>query len=289
MKMRTLVACAAAVTIAAGATACGSDSVKETAEGVKEKAGSAVPAALLRATTKTDKMGSAEVSMATDLGNGQPISMDGTYTWGDGLGFDVEMDAKASGMQALVSGDTVRSLFVDGSYYYKVNPQPSGPLQGKQWMKIDASAVMGDEASANLQSQNADPTAGLRGIKHANDVENLGEETVGGRKATHYKAALPQTAFGLDNDSAMGQLAGNAEIDIEIWVDGKDLPVRIKQKMGAMTVTMDFEKFGAAKKITAPPAAETGDVTDEVKAGQGGAQGGVQGSVQGGMQGDAQG
>ncbi|MFP3992286.1 hypothetical protein U9R90_33425 [Streptomyces sp. E11-3] len=281
MKMRTLVACAAAVTIAAGATACSSDDVKKTAEGVKEKAEGAVPAALLRATDKTDKMGSAEVSMSTDLGNGQPVTMDGTYTWGDGLGFDVEMDAKASGMQQLVSGDTVRSLFVDGSYYYKVNPQPSGPLQGKQWLRIDASAILGENGSANLQSQNADPTAGLRGIKHANDVEDLGEETVGGKKTTHYKAALPQNALGLENDSAMGQLTGSGEIDIEIWVDGKDLPVRIKQDMGTMSVTIDFEKFGAAKTIEAPPAAETGDLTEQVKAGQGAGQGGAQGETQG--------
>jgi hypothetical protein len=32
-----------------------------------------------------------------------------------------------------------------------------------------------------------------------------------------------------------------------------------------MTVTMDFEKFGATAAIKAPPAAQTGDVTEQVK------------------------
>jgi hypothetical protein len=32
-----------------------------------------------------------------------------------------------------------------------------------------------------------------------------------------------------------------------------------------MTVTMDFLKFGATKPITAPPAGDTGDLSEQVR------------------------
>ncbi|WP_279548722.1 hypothetical protein [Streptomyces sp. DH24] len=45
----------------------------------------------------------------------------------------------------------------------------------------------------------------------------------------------------------------------------RDLPVRIVQEFGALKVSMDFEKFGATREIRVPPAARTGDLTEEVR------------------------
>ncbi|MEV6181537.1 hypothetical protein [Streptomyces sp. NPDC052015] len=41
--------------------------------------------------------------------------------------------------------------------------------------------------------------------------------------------------------------------------------MRLKQRGAGATVTMDFLKFGATKPITAPPAADTGDLTEQVE------------------------
>lgn len=261
------------------ATACGSQDVKTATETADKAADTAVGraetimAALSRATDRTEELGSAEVRMSTDLGPGEPIAMDGTYSWGDGCAFDVEMDTEAAQMQELTASPTVRTLFVDGAYYYDIDPQPAGPLAGKEWMRIDGSAVFGDAGADALSgSAGGSPSASMKGLKYASDVEDLGEETVNGRSATHYRAVLDQNDMGRlkdaygDEGNLFGQMTGGSTtVTMDVWVGGKDLPVRMTQEFGAMKVTMDFDRFGATKEIVAPPAAQTGDVTQEVK------------------------
>ncbi|MBD0418030.1 hypothetical protein AB0L35_00220 [Streptomyces sp. NPDC052309] len=251
-------------------SACGSEGARTAAEAV-DKADT-IMAALARATDRTEEVGSAEVRTMTDLGTGEPIAMDGTYSWGDGYALDVEMDTKAAQLQELTDSPTVRTLFVDGAYYYDIDPQPSGPLAGKEWMKIDGSAVFGESGAAAFSGGGgASPADSLKGLKYASDVEDLGKETVNGKPATHYRAVLDEKDMGrfkdaLDSADSMLGSAGADSVTMDIWVGPKDLPVRLKQEFGAMTVTMDFDRFGATKEIVAPPAAQTGDLTEEVKA-----------------------
>ncbi|WP_395570777.1 hypothetical protein [Streptomyces sp. BK79] len=268
------------------ATACGSggsegsQSSEKTAETAAETAdkeagtadtADAIMAALSRATDRTEELGSAEVRTTTDLGTGEPVAMDGTYSWGDGYALDVEMDAEAVQMQELTDSPTVRTLFVDGAYYYDIDPQPSGPLAGKEWIRIDGSAVFGEAGAAAMSGGGgASPADSMKGLKYASDVDDLGEETVNGKSTTHYRAVLDQADMGKFKEAFSGadsmlNAAGGDSITMDIWVDGKDLPVRLKQEFGAMKVTMDFDKFGATKDIVAPPAAQTGDLTEEVK------------------------
>ncbi|MEU1477018.1 hypothetical protein ACFYZ8_01645 [Streptomyces sp. NPDC001668] len=252
-------------------TACGSEGVKKAADVVDRT--DAIMAALARATDRTENLGSAEVKVSTATPGTAPISMEGTYSWGGGYAFDVEMDTKAAQMQRLQDAPTTRMLFVDGAYYYDIDPQPAGPLKGKEWMKIDASAVFGDKgAQAFSGAGGGSPAASMRGLKYANNVEDLGKETVDGQRTTHYRARIDQTQMGKfkdaygDADSIAGSVTGGASsMTMDIWVGGKDLPVRLKQKIGAMTVTMDFEKFGKTAVVKAPPAAETGDLSEAVK------------------------
>ncbi|MDT0612833.1 hypothetical protein [Streptomyces lancefieldiae] len=264
------------------ATACGSDGAETAAEtadkavdtATDKAAGKAdvIMAALSRATDRTEELGSAEVRTTTELGTGEPIAMDGTYSWGDGYALDVEMDAEAAQMQELTDSATVRTLFVDGAYYYDIDPQPAGPLEGKEWMKIDGSAVFGESGAAAMSGGGGgSPADSMKGLKYASDVEDLGKETVNGKPTTHYRAVLDQKDMGKFKealsgaDSLLNSAAGSGSITMDIWVGDKDLPVRLKQEFGAMTVTMDFDKFGATKKIVAPPAEQTGDLTEEVK------------------------
>ncbi|WP_372351370.1 hypothetical protein [Streptomyces sp. KL116D] len=260
------------ITVAALAatTACGADGVKRAAE-VADHADT-IMAAFGRATDRTDELGSAEVKMTTTLPGGKAVAMDGTYSWSDGFAFDVEMDSAQAQMQALTASKTIRALYVDGAYYYDVDPQPSGPLRGKEWMKVDTSAVFGEQGAAAMQNgADQSPTQALKQLRYASNVKELGETTVDGRSATHYRATLDKKAMGRIGDAYNGDGLANRmtggvdELVIDVWLDGKDLPVRMTQDMGAMKVSMDFEKFGGAKRITAPPAAQTGDVTDQLK------------------------
>ncbi|WP_405872592.1 MULTISPECIES: hypothetical protein [unclassified Streptomyces] len=254
-------------------SACGADGAKTAAKAVSNA--DQIMAALSRATDRTEKLGSAEIKMSTDMGTGAaPIAMNGTYSWGDGFAFDVDMDTKAVRMQQLTASPTVRMLFVGGAYYYDIDPQPSGPLKGKEWMKIDSSAIFGEKGAQAFSggAGNSSPTASMKALKYANDVEDLGKQTVDGQSTTHYRAVVDQAQMGKfkdaygDKDNLLNSATGGASsMTMDIWVNGKDLPVRMKQVIGKVKVTTDFEKFGATTAVKAPPAAQTGDLTEEIK------------------------
>ncbi|MFF2775481.1 hypothetical protein ACFVU3_11275 [Streptomyces sp. NPDC058052] len=230
--------------------------------------------ALARSASRTDEAGSAQVEMKLSMPGAPNVEMDGVWSWGKGMAFDVEMDAASVGMAELVEGENIRMLYVDGGYYYDIDPDLMGaPAGGKEWIRVDADAVVGQNAVD--VAQNGNPVAGLHSIKLSDDVESVGEETVLGREATHYSATLDKDDIGRgaellaqsEKNTLLRQLTGGdvSSIELDIWVDGKDLPVRIEQKLGPAVVSIDFTSFGRTKKILAPPASETTDMTELIK------------------------
>ncbi len=251
------------------ASGCGTQSAKTAVKAV-DKANTAAMAALARATDRTQEVGSAEVRMTTDTGTSGPVAMTGTYSWGDGYAFDVEMDTKAANMQTVSHSPTTHVLFVDGVYYYDVDPFPSGPYQGKDWIKVDGSAVFGKKGAQALSGDNGSPSASMKGLKYAKDVQNLGTQTLNGRRTTHYRGVIDSAHMGKFKDvygegSPMGEATGTKSIVMDVWVGPDDLPVRLKEKLGVMTISMDFDKFGKAAAVQAPPASRTADLTEVVK------------------------
>ncbi|MFF7329837.1 hypothetical protein [Streptomyces sp. NPDC008150] len=260
------------VAVLVATSACGAEAAK-TAVGAASHADT-IMAALTRASDKTSRLGSAEVETATTITatGGRPVTMDGTYSWGDGPALDVRMDTASAQMQTLQDDPTMTVKMVDGAYYYEVDPQASGPLKGKHWMRVDVSAVMG-QSGVDAMSENADPTAGLRYIGASKNVKDLGKVTVGGKKATHYRGTVDATQINAselsaaEKKTAVKSLASSGgKLTLDVWVDGQDLPVRVKQSGGGITVTMNFVKFGATKPVTAPPASDVGDLSDAVAA-----------------------
>jgi hypothetical protein len=71
--------------------------------------------------------------------------------------------------------------------------------------------------------------------------------------------------YGDQNNLFNSVTGANGRMTMDIWVNGKDLPVRMEQVMGSMTVTTDFEKFDKTATVKAPPAAQTGDLTEAMK------------------------
>ncbi|MFF5855721.1 hypothetical protein ACFY8B_08800 [Streptomyces sp. NPDC012751] len=51
----------------------------------------------------------------------------------------------------------------------------------------------------------------------------------------------------------------------DVWGGSDGLPVRLKQKTGTMTVTMDFEGFGRSVAVEAPAASRTADLTEVIR------------------------
>ncbi|MFJ3224689.1 hypothetical protein ACIPJS_15240 [Streptomyces sp. NPDC086783] len=268
--LRTAAWAGITVVALAATTACSAEAAKTTADAVSHA--DTIMAALTRASEKASGLGSAEVESTTTItaGSGKPISMNGTYSWGDGAALDVEMDTANAQMQSLQDDPTLTMKMVDGAYYYEIDPQPSGPLKGKHWMRLDVSAVVGD-STADAIADNADPTTGLRYIGASKNVKDLGEETIRGKKATHYRGTVGAEQINAsklpdrEKRAAIKSLASTGKMVLDIWVDDKDLPVRMEQHGGGMDVTMDYLKFGATKPVTAPPASDTGDLTEQVE------------------------
>ncbi|MEW2509098.1 hypothetical protein [Streptomyces sp. NPDC046870] len=256
---------AAALVAASG---CGTESARTAVKAV-DRADQAM-AALTRATDRTEQLGSAEVRMTTDTGTSGPISMKGTYSWGGSYAFDVEMDTKAANMQAMNHSPTTHVLFVDGVYYYDVDPFRSGPYQGKDWIRIDSSVLFGEKGAQALSGDNGSPSASMKGLKYAKDAQNLGTQTVNGKRTTHYRGVIDSARMGKLKDvygegSPMSKVTGAKSILMDVWVGPDDLPVRLREKIGVMTISMDFDKFGRTATVKAPPAGRVADLTDVVR------------------------
>ncbi|MGW5849019.1 hypothetical protein ACWFQ8_13895 [Streptomyces sp. NPDC055254] len=268
---KTLVGTAAAVVVSIGAAGCSlagtqaANSAADTAE--------AMIASLGKASDAASQAGSAEVRMTVtspDTG-GKPTVMTGTYSWGNGLAMEAEMPAADLDMEDLVKDGTVTYRLVQGAYYYQVDPAETGEFKGKTWLKLDASAVLGDKGAASLNGSNNDPTAGLKMLKWAKGVDKVGKEDVNGKPTVHYKATIPADKLGKDVAATFQSLGGSGELVTDVWVDDKGMPARLSQVFGPTNVSMDFLSFGAAKEIAAPPAAETADMTEAFKEANAGA------------------
>ncbi|MGW4688926.1 hypothetical protein ACWEPM_29095 [Streptomyces sp. NPDC004244] len=270
--VRAAVALAFAGVGTTGVTGCSLAAPKaaETAGTVKKAADSveSMVAALNSASDSATKAGSAEVRMrvaSPDTG-GRPVDMTGTYSWGNGYAMQAEIPAAQAQMQELVKDGTVTMRLVQGSYYYEVDPLPSGEFKGKRWLKVEASALIGEAGAAQLNGPAANPTSGLKALKWSKGVEKVGTEDVNGRSAVHYKATVPLEKLDKGTTETWKALgATSSEVVVDVWVDDKGMPARLAQNGGTTQMTMDFLSFGAAADIAAPPADEVADVSEAVK------------------------
>ncbi|MGW3056626.1 hypothetical protein ACWC98_11920 [Streptomyces goshikiensis] len=268
MKTNRIIAITAVVFMAAGSAGCSATAVTQKAG---ESAQSLV-AALTHASDEASRAGSADISMtiATPDTGGKPVQMKGLYSWGNGLAMETEMPAKDLQMEDMVADGTVTMRLVQGAYYYHVDRIEDGPFKGKTWMKVEASAVLGEKGAAGMNRANADPTAGLKGIKYARDVSKIGREDINGKSTVHYHATVPTDKMGANAETYKG-LGLTGEVVMDIWVDDKGTPARMNQVIGTSSYSIDFLSFGSRPTIEVPPAADTADMTELYKQEQGGA------------------
>ncbi|MFE9561365.1 hypothetical protein ACFYM0_09680 [Streptomyces sp. NPDC006487] len=263
---------AAAVVVAVGLSGCtaGASVGKQAVDSAES-----LVATLAKASDDASKAGSAKVEMRLTMPGtgGKPVQVNGIYSWGDGLAMEAEMPAESLRLEDLVSDGTVTYRLVQGAYYYGIDPAPSGPFAGKTWLKVEASAVLGEQGAAGMNAGNSDPTAALKSLKWAENVTRVGREDVNGKSSVHYRAIVPVDRLG-DTKALLAAVGGGGATELvsDIWVDDTGMPSRLNQTFGDSDVRMDFLSFGVAKDIVAPPAADTADVTEAIKKG-GAAQG----------------
>ncbi|MGW2596816.1 hypothetical protein [Streptomyces klenkii] len=289
-----------AVALLAGVAACGGDE-----KGGKAASGAAAksdrkPAAgvsveaLNTAFEKTRSAKSAKFTMTMKLPGlegGTPLTLrsSGVMGWDPTV---VDQRMTGAGLPA-EDGAPAEShtITIGTATYTDVGPEGAAKNDGKRWLKLDLAAMAkesggGSKAIEQLmgggQGQSQDPAKQMALLKESPDVKLVGEETVDGKKARHYKGTLSPDEAMKSNKSLDGlgekdrqelldtiKEAGITKYDMDVWVGSDDLPVKLVMNMdttkGRMEITQSLSDYGAKADVQAPPADQTVDLLEKIK------------------------
>ncbi len=235
-------------------------------------------AVLASASTETVDAKSSRVDLTVNIddktapGGVRKLNGEGAFDFTTGHG-TLAMDTAALGLPGLAGKIQVVSL--GDVYYVQV---PSGFLPGKPWLKLDL-ATLGQSSGLDLgglqQLGSNDPSANLRFVQGAQDVEERGEAKVRGVDTTqyHFIVDLEKTKAKVsadlhdDIDRLIEQL-GRSTYPADAWVDGDDRIRRLRITIpgtggaGASVVTQEFYDFGVKVDAVAPPADQVSDFAE---------------------------
>jgi hypothetical protein len=157
---------------------------------------------------------------------------------------------------------------------------------GKQWMKLDLSEALGSQGvdlGQLTQVSQSNPTDSLRQLAAvSDDLEEVGEEDVGGVPTTHYEATVDlnrypdvvpedQRAATEESVANLIELTGTETIPVEVWIDDEGLVRRLSQSYSyetpdtgevSQSQTVEFSDFGGDVDVEPPPAKDVFDATD---------------------------
>jgi hypothetical protein len=283
----------------AGVAACNSSS-SAGSSGKDDKAGHkgttlVSPIAALRSAEKsTDGADSARIESTTSMGSLMSMRSSGVMGWGSGLTGDMTITytggTVADTMRKMGSA-SMEARYLSDAYYAKMGDTFAQQAGGKHWIRYgyDDLAKFGGGSGALLkdQVQNNSPSQSVKLLLASGDVKKVGDETVRGAKATHYAGTVNVADFAARSSHlTASQLAsmkkqftqaGITTEAVDIWVDGKGLPVKAVSKAamsgGTMSSTTYYSDYGVKVSAAAPPAGDTEDFKDLLKK-----QGGTPGS-----------
>ena len=191
--------------------------------------------------------------------------------------------AHSRGMVSMQSPVGMTEIFIPPKAYIKIPGGAAGPLpHGKSWVAVDAGTSGGLESSALSPlgggTDPADLLASLTAI--SSSVTNLGTTTIRGVQVAGYsvdidpaKAAARVPSWERAGFLGFASSLGTGAIPVEVWVDQQNLVRRVKLSLhlpggsGApaserMVQVTDFYDFGVPVRVSAPPAAEIGSMSE---------------------------
>ncbi|WP_424891444.1 hypothetical protein [Streptomyces sp. XH2] len=286
-----------AVALLGGVAACGGGEKGDkaasgaSAKSEKQPAGGASVEVINAAFKKTQAAKSAKFEMTMKLpGLGdQPLTLRSSGV----MGWDpTVVDQRMTGLPGKDGAPAeTRSITIGTATYTDVGPEGAARNDGKRWMKVDLAAMAkesgdGGKALQQLmgggQGQSQDPAKQMALLKESPNVKLVGEETVGGKKAQHYKGTLSAEEAVKSNKSLEGlgekdrqelldtiKQAGITQYEMDVWVGSDDLPVKLVMNMdtakGRMEITESLSGYGTKADVQAPPAEQTVDLLEKLK------------------------
>lgn len=281
-----------------GAVACGGSGKDGKANGAgsgETQSRSQVTEVITAAYEKTSKAKSAKVEMTMSTpksmgGSSGDMKMSGVMGW-DPTVMDMTMSGSALTDSDPEAPEKVRMLWLDNVMYMDMGAVAAKDMDGKQWVKMDLSTIaeqIGDEKAAKqltggLDSMNQDPAQQLAMLLDSPNLKHVGPAKVDGVSTQRYKGRLSVKEM-MESNKGLDKMLGKSEreelfksieksgikgYDTEVWVNEDDYPVRmdidIKSPEGTMKTSQKFSEYGAAAKVSPPPAGETFDLMEMFK------------------------
>jgi len=220
------------------------------------------------------------------------FTMDVSFEGGAAAGYSLHGEGVASEdgkqLQAKVTMEplgTFEERLVDGSIYINFGDVPAiaGKLPaGRPWLQLTLADLqkqtgvnfqqLVDQAKSNGPSQGLSTLQGLSG-----DVQKVGDDTIGGRHATHYRASIDYAKiadkFAGSSPDIADRMRRIGTVPADVWIDDDDHVVKMHYAIDAGAVggggqggtadfTMEMSDIGAPVTVEAPPADQTIGFTD---------------------------
>ena len=151
-----------------------------------------------------------------------------------------------------------------GSRAYFQLPNGRADQTGHHWLAVTAPA---GEAQAAVGGQ--DPAAYFRMLAEPEDVQTVGEDSVNGTRATHYRVKPDPERLAAAAGKVLGTTLPAGSVDqlrnlhIDVWLDDDNrvrrMQLQLEQDNVAMRMTMNLLDFDQPVTVTEPPA---NDVTE---------------------------
>ena len=166
------------------------------------------------------------------------------------------------------TADPSMEMIFDGSHgliMYMRSPLFDKVVPTGKWVKMDLAkmAEKGQDLSAILNANQADPSQSLRMLMASSSAHVMGSERIRGAQTTHYAFSIDfkRLAQNSKQFKMLTDETGSVSAPAEAWIDAKGRVRRLTvamvsgAKLGTpvtMTITEDLYDFGTPVNITAP-------------------------------------
>jgi hypothetical protein len=258
----------AAAVVLAGVAACTPSGESEN----DERRSTPVSLTALRSAERaTGRAASAKVRSTAVMGTALSLKATGALGWGDGLTGTLTITYTGGTTAETMRGLGITSMearYLPDAYYARTGEAFAAKTGGKHWLRYAYDDLEGLGAGANFadQMRNITPNQSVKLLLDSEDVHEVGEERVEGRRATHYSGTVEVgdvTDAGLRKQL---EQAGVATETVDIWVDDRDLLVKKVEKgrtaTGEYSQTAYYSDYGTEVAVEAPPARDTADFSE---------------------------
>ncbi|MVO83746.1 DUF1396 domain-containing protein [Streptomyces sp. p1417] len=269
---RTAGAALAALLLAGGAVACGSEK-SDKAGGDMEPA-----AAVKKAAANSEDLTSFTFRMKGSVPGDGKVQAEAAMST-EPLAMSMKMSAPSQGPAQ------TEIRLVDGAIYLGGGKEAAKEMDGKRWVKFaNTNAKGADKRDGNSLSAQADnnPADQSTLLTGSDDLEKVGTEKIEGVETTHYKGTVSLDRMRellKDEDAATKKRRekslkeyedmGLDKLTMDMWIDGEDhtrqFRAQGKGDKGPLDMTITFLDYNKPVKVAAPPKNEVMDLAAEME------------------------